>query len=86
MNTIILNILCEGQTEEKFVKEVLKPFFNGYGIVVKSRLLVTSRRKDATGGLFSYQQAKRDLGLWMREISRRNSETHYFTTMFDLYA
>lgn len=86
MNTTILNILCEGQTEEKFVKEVLKPYLNGYGIVVKSRLLVTSRKKDAAGGLFRYQQAKRDLELWMREVSQRNSETHYFTTMFDLYA
>lgn len=86
MNTIILNILCEGQTEEKFVKEVLKPYLKGYGIVVKSRLLVTSRKKEASGGLFSYQQAKRDLELWMKEVSHRNSETHYFTTMFDLYA
>ena len=86
MNTIILNILCEGQTEEKFVKDVLKPYLKGHGIVVKSRLLVTSRKKDASGGLFSYQQVKRDLELWMREISLRNSETHYFTTMLDLYA
>ena len=86
MNTVILNILCEGQTEEKFVKDVLKPYLNGHGIVVKSRLLVTSRKKDASGGIFSYQQVKRDLELWMREVSHRNSETHYFTTMFDLYA
>lgn len=86
MNTTMLNILCEGQTEEKFVKEVLKPYLKDQGIVVKSQLLVTSRKKDATGGLFSYQQAKRDLELWMREVSHRNSETHYFTTIFDLYA
>lgn len=86
MNTVILNILCEGQTEEKFVNDVLKPYLQGDGIVVKSRLLVTSRKKDASGGLFSYKQAKKDLELWMREVSNRNSETHYFTTMFDLYA
>lgn len=86
MNTIILNILCEGQTEEKFVKDVLKPYLKGHGIVVKSRLLVTSRKKDTSGGLFSYQQVKRDLEIWMREVSLRNSETHYFTTMLDLYA
>ena len=86
MNTIILNILCEGQTEEKFVKDVLKPYLNGHGIVVKSRLLVTSRKNDASGGIFSYQQVKRDLELWMREVSHRSSETHYFTTMLDLYA
>ncbi|MCQ2317004.1 MAG: DUF4276 family protein [Bacteroidales bacterium] len=86
MNTVILNILCEGHTEERFVKDVFKPYLQGDGIVVKSRLLVTSRKKDASGGLVSYQQAKRDLELWMREVFHRNSETHYFTTMFDLYA
>lgn len=86
MNTVILNILCEGHTEERFVKDVFKPYLQGDGIVVKSRLLVTSRKKDASGGLLSYKQAKKDLELWMREVSNRNSETHYFTTMFDLYA
>lgn len=45
MNTTILNILCEGQSEEKFVKDVLKPYFSSYGLVVKSRLLVTSKKK-----------------------------------------
>lgn len=86
MNTIILNILCEGQTEEKFVKEVLKPYLSGFGIVVKSRLLVTSRKKNANGGMISYQQVKNDLSLWMMEVAHRSSETHYFTTMFDMYA
>lgn len=86
MNTTILNILCEGQTEEKFVKDVLKPHFASHGIVVKSRLLVTSRKKGAHGGLFSYTQAKNDLTRWMKEVEHRSSETHFFTTMFDFYA
>ena len=86
MNTTILNILCEGQTEEKFVKEVLKPYFVSHGIVVKSRLLVTSRKKGTQGGLISYTQAKNDLTRWMKEVEHRNSETHFFTTMFDFYA
>lgn len=86
MNTVILNLLCEGQTEDKFVKEVLRPYMKGYGIVVKSRLLVTSRKKNANGGMISYKQAKNDLSLWMKEVAHRNSETHYFTTMFDMYA
>lgn len=86
MNTVILNVLCEGQTEEKFVKEVLKPYLNGFGIVVKSRLLATSRKKNANGGMISYQQAKKDLSMWMKEVAHRSSETHYFTTMFDFYA
>lgn len=86
MNATILNVLCEGPTEEKFVKEVLGPYLKGYDIIVKSRILVTSRKKKALGGLISYQQARNDLSLWMKEVAHRNSETHYFTTMFDLYA
>lgn len=86
MNTIILDILCEGQTEEKFAKEVLKPYFKDKNVIVKHRLLVTERKKSAKGGIISYQQAKGDLARWMKEVSSHNSETHYFTTMFDLYA
>lgn len=86
MKTLILNVLCEGQTEELFVKEVLKPYLKSLGIIVKHRLLVTSRKKSASGGMLSYQQAKNDLITWMKEVSEHSSETHYFTTMFDLYA
>ena len=86
MNTTILNILCEGQTEEKFVKVVLKPYFFSHRLVVKSRLLFTSKKKEAKGGLLSYTQAKNDLLLWMKEVEHRGSETHFFTTMFDFYA
>lgn len=86
MNTIIVNILCEGQTEELFVKEVMKPFFRSSGIVLKHRLLFTSRKKNAKGGIISYQQAKSDLISWMNENKGRSSETHYYTTMFDFYA
>lgn len=86
MKFTIVNILCEGQTEERFVKEVLKPYFSASGIVLKHRLLCTSRKKGARGGMLSYQQAKRDLTLWISENRRRTSELHYYTTMFDLYA
>ncbi len=86
MNTSILNILCEGQTEERFVKDVLKPYFAIHGIVVKCRLLVTSKKKGTRGGMFSYTQAKNDLTRWMKEMEHRGSEAHFFTTMFDFYA
>lgn len=58
MNTIILDILCEGQTEEKFAKEVLKPYFKDKNVIVKHRLLVTERKKSAKGGIISYQKPK----------------------------
>jgi len=86
MNTMILDILCEGQTEELFVTKVLKPFLSNLGWVVKSRLLVTSKKKNAKGGMISYQQAKGDLIKWIDEVSQKRNETHYFTTMFDWYA
>lgn len=86
MNTKILNILCEGQTEERFANLVLKPYLKNYGIIVKCRLLITSKRKNAAGGIISYTQVKGDLQKWMREVSGRNSETNYFSTMFDFYA
>ncbi len=35
MKLIILHIVCEGQTEESFVKKVLQPYLRSYGIVAK---------------------------------------------------
>lgn len=86
MNTVIINILCEGQTEERFVSKVLKPYFNDCGIVLKPRILLTSKKKNQRGGMISYSQAKRDIENWISENRNRKSETHYYTTMFDFYA
>ena len=33
MKFVVLNILCEGQTEELFIKAVLKPFLAEKGII-----------------------------------------------------
>lgn len=86
MSEIIVNILCEGQTEEKFVKDVLKPYLRDRSIIIKHRLLNTSQKKNAKGGLVNYLKAKRDLEIWMKEVGQNAYERHYFTTMFDLYA
>lgn len=86
MKFIILNVLCEGPTEERFVKKVLAPFLQQYNIFPKTILLTTSRKKNAYGGMISYTQAKRDLELCMRKYSSNDSELHLFTTMFDFYA
>lgn len=68
MNQVILNILCEGQTEDRFATKVLKPYLKSLGIVVKTQLLVTNRRKNIRGGMISYERVKTDLSLWIREI------------------
>lgn len=83
---VILNVLCEGQTEAEFVKRVLVHHLQPFDIATKYQLLETSKKKKARGGLLSYQQARGDLMLWMKQVAHRDSEVHYFTTMFDLYA
>lgn len=86
MSDIILNILCEGKTEERFVTTVLKPFLRKRNICVKQRLLITSKKNNSKGGIISYQQVERDLSVWAKECRTKINERHYFTTMFDLYA
>nr|WP_320037267.1 DUF4276 family protein [uncultured Bacteroides sp.] len=86
MNQIILNVLCEGPTEDRFVQKVLKPYLKDFGIVVKTQLLLTNKKKNIRGGMISYERAKNDLLLWIKQHSTKTYETHYFTTMFDLYA
>lgn len=81
---IILNILCEGQTEQIFASQVLNPYLKQYGIVVKHCLLTTS--KGHKGGMISYQQVKKDLNLLMKKANNNSAELNYYTTMFDLYA
>ena len=86
MRFTILHILCEGQTEERFVKEVLSPYFQQFGIFPKPILLITSKKKNAKGGMLSYTQAKRDLILLRKQYRDNDNECHIFTTMFDYYA
>ena len=82
----ILHILCEGQTEERFVKEVLSPYLQQFNIYPKPILLLTSKKKNARGGMLSYAQAKRDLAILQKQFRDNTSEHHMFTTMFDYYA
>ncbi len=86
MSQIILNVLCEGQTEDRFAQKVLKPYLKDFGIVVKTQLLLTNKKKNIRGGMISYERAKNDLSIWIKQHSSKTYETHYFTTMFDLYA
>lgn len=82
----ILHILCEGQTEERFVKEVLSPYLRQFDIYPKPILLLTSKKKNARGGMLSYTQAKRDLTILLKQYRDTDNEHHLFTTMFDYYA
>ena len=71
-------IVCEGQTEESFVKNVLQPNLSPRGIFVQPRLIATSRHSQ--GGALTRERVLRSLQNVMRE--RQNI---YVTTFFDLY-
>lgn len=81
---IRLNVIAEGQTEQTFVRDVLVEHLASHEVFVSVRCVETSRRgaKIFRGGVTSYQKAKGDLTLWMKEDQKADA---YFTTMFDLY-
>ncbi len=70
---IRLNIIVEGDAEERFVNEVLSPHFGGFGITTSASKVVTSGRRGnaaAQGGGRRYGHWKDDLIL-QREICSR---------------
>lgn len=87
MSTIRLHITAEGQTEQKFVKEVIAQHLSTFNVFSDARAVLTSKdskeHKEYRGGLKTYQKAKADIITWMKEDG--HSECR-FTTMFDLYA
>lgn len=74
----------EGQTEETFVNQTLKPHLSHFSIGVSARVVTTKRKRGAKfrGGLSSYSKAKTDIALWIKEDGNPDVR---FTTMFDLY-
>ena len=71
-------VVCEGQTEEAFMKGVLYPVLSTRNVFVEPRLIATSRQ--AKGGALNHQRVLRYLRNTLRE--RRDA---YVTTFFDLY-
>lgn len=87
MKMKIIHVLCEGQTEQGFVENVLKPYLIANGVAaVKSVMVFTSMKKNARGGVVSYQKVVNDIDILMKSNNDNDSERHIFTTMFDLYA
>lgn len=80
-----LNILCEGPTEESFVRKVLAGYLKSFGIVTKVRQLTTSKKKNIHGGVTSYQRARNDFELWVKENKNDTYCIDYYTSMFDYY-
>ncbi len=63
-----LYIVVEGDTEEQFVKEVLRPHFNNLGIYsVHATQITTNKRLGAKGGFVNYQHLKNDVQRLLRQ-------------------
>ncbi len=71
-------IVCEGQTEETFVRDVLAPAFYDLGLNLIPEMVGTS--PGHKGGALKYDRVKRHL----RNTLRQNSAP-VVTTLFDLY-
>lgn len=86
MKTHIIHVLCEGQTELRFVEKVFKPYLMTQNVTsVKGILVTTNKKKNALGGMVSYQHAENNLNILL-SLKDNAHEHHIFTTMFDLYA
>lgn len=79
-----LNFIVEGQTEETFVNQVLRPHLVTFSILCSARCVMTSRKRGRKyrGGITNYKLPRKDINAWMKEDGNPDAR---FTTMFDLY-
>ncbi len=87
-----LSIILEGDTEESFANQILRPHLAHRQVYLSARRVETSREKGKAGrkpakifrgGMTTYARAKKDLMRWM---TQDQDQALHFTTMFDLYA
>ena len=45
MKAKIIHVLCEGQTEQGFVEEVLRPYLQAHGVAGVKSILITTNKK-----------------------------------------
>lgn len=82
--SIRLHFIVEGQTEETFVNQTLRPHLGELSIWADARCVMTGRKRGVkhSGGISSYAKAKNDIQAWIRDDQNPDAR---FTTMFDLY-
>jgi hypothetical protein len=80
---IRLHIIAEGQTEETFVRDILTEHLLSFNVLTDVHCITTNQKLKKRGGLVSYEKAKKDIMLWLKQEKGKDSR---FTTMFDLYA
>ena len=72
-------VICEGQTEETFIRNVIAPLLAPHQIFLAARLIPTS--KTNKGGALSYERVRRFVLNSLKE-----QQDLFVTTFFDLYA
>ena len=79
----MIYILCEGQTEEAFINEVLCPYFANLMIFINPIICTTKRTtaKKFKGGVSYYNKIKNELVILCKQ-----HKNEIVTTMFDYYA
>lgn len=75
--TVRVLAFVEGQTEEKFSREVVSPSLASRSVFISA---TTPGRRRAHGGVPSWARAKRELLRYLKEDTER-----FVTTMFDYY-
>jgi hypothetical protein len=86
MIEIKIFFIVEGQTEARFIKKVLSPwFYQQYGAILIPCIVVTKLDKQLgrqyKGGVSSYSKIKSDINKYIK-----NTDSYtYVTTMFDYY-
>lgn len=75
-----VKVLCEGQTEERFITDILQPYFQSQNIYLQPIVIETSRGlKKKRGGIGNYKQIKEQLQILCKD------KDAYITTMIDYY-
>lgn len=72
-------VICEGQTEETFIRDVIAPLLAPQQIYLTARLIPTS--KNSKGGALTYERVRRFVINSLKE-----DKSLFITTFFDLYA
>ena len=82
MNRII--VVVEGDSEEKFVNQLLKPFFFQKGIKIEAQKWFTNKKLGSSGGGQSFDLIENHLKKLISQF--KNNKSVVITTMIDLYA
>jgi hypothetical protein len=81
-----LYLFAEGQTEQTFADEVIKPHLAEFGVYLQNAVLIANARrrgKALRGGGRSYLAMRNDIRRFLKQEPR---DDVFFTTMIDLYA